>query len=146
MKKFAADGLKRLIIVLAIFLPLLAAGCFNVATSKPVKPSLEENTIEREPESMAVDVVDFGWNYFNDGYHLRVQGVARNNTGEPIQAVTIICLLYDEAGRPVGRGEAFLAPTYLADGAEGTFEIVTMPSRTKGIQYIRLVTRAYIRK
>lgn len=147
MMKSNPDQLKRCLWFLSILLLLAAApACLGMATAKPVKPAIEENVAERAPDSLAIDVVDFDWTYFNDGYHLKLSGTVRNNTGAPIQAVTLGCTLYDEVGRPVGRGESYLSPTYLPDGSEGSFEITIMPSRTKGIQHIRLVTRASVWK
>lgn len=147
MKKLAAGQFKRFLVLFSLLLLLAAApACLNMATTKPVKPAIEENTAERAPESLAIDVVDFEWAYFNDGYHLKLDGTVRNNTGAPIQAVTLGCTLYDEMGRPVGYGESYLAPTYLPEGAEGSFDITIMPSRTKGIQHIRLVTQASVWK
>lgn len=147
MKELTSEASKRLFALASLFLLLMAApACLNMATTKPVQPAIEENVAERSPDSLAIDVVDFDWAYFNDGHHLRVVGSVRNNTGAPIQAVTLRCVLYDEMGRPIGHGESYLAPTYLPEGAEGSFEITIMPSRTKSIRHIRLVTTASVWK
>ena len=147
MKMFPSTQLKRCLGLLPLLLLVLAAtACLGMSTAKPVKPAIEENVSEREPDTLAVDVVDFDWNYFNDGYHLRLRGTVRNNSGAPVQAVTLKCQLYDEVGRPLGYSESYLSPTYLPDGGEGSFEITIMPSRTKGIQHVRLVTRAVVWK
>jgi len=147
MKKFPGTPLKRGLGLLSILLLVLAApACLGMSTAKPVKPPIEENVAEREPDTLAVEVVDFSWNYINDGYHLRLSGTVRNNSGAPVQAVTLKCMLYDEVGRPLGYSESYLAPTYLPDGAEGTFEVTVMPSRTRGVEHVRLVTRAVVWK
>ena len=147
MKKSAPSPLKRCLVLLALILLAVAApACLGMSTGKPVKEPIEANVSEREPDSLAIDVVDFDWTYFNDGIHLRLSGKVRNNTGAPIQAVTLKCMMYDEIGRPVGQSESYLSPTYLPDGGEGSFEVTIMPSRTKGIQHIRLVTRAVVWK
>ena len=132
--------------VFILLLVAAAPACLGMSTAKPVKPVIEEDVAERAPDSLAIDVVDFNWNYFNDGFHMKLNGTVRNNTGAPIQAVTLVCTLYDEEGRPVGHGESYLSPTYLPVEGEGDFDITIMPSRTKGIKHIRLVTRAKVWK
>ena len=134
-------GLALLVMSLA-----LTVGCFGRSrlAAKVQDAMLTENVAESDPEGLAVDVVDFEWAYYNNGSHIKAAGVVRNNTGQTQQAVTIIATLFDEKGEAVIQGRSFVTPTFLAPGAEGTFEVMGLPRRTKGIQFIRLHTRATV--
>ncbi|MDR2945688.1 MAG: FxLYD domain-containing protein [Candidatus Adiutrix sp.] len=131
---------------LAVMLVMMAGCLGGLPTTAPVKPVIDSDVALRVPETLALDVVNFTWAYLNGGGHMRFTGTVRNNTGAPVQAVTFSAVAYDEAGRPVGQGDSFLAPTYLPEGAEGSFEITVMPARTSGVQHIRLETRAWVRQ
>lgn len=129
------------VLILAL---LMVAGCFGAGRSGSLMEPVTADVSERTEDGLAIDVTGFTWAYFNDGVHLRVKGQARNNTGAPQQAVTLFAVVYDERGDLVGQSRSFLAPTYLQPEAEATFEFTLMPSRTKGIQHLRLVTSARI--
>ena len=151
MKKNAAvfsPAARRGLSMALLFLLLLAPACLGGRSAAPEQAppatTLTENTTTRADGSLPVDAVDYQWYYFNNGAHIRVLGKARNNGAEPLQAVTFKAVIYDENGRPMAEGSCFLSPTFLAPGAEADFEIVGLPSRTSGIQYINLVTLATV--
>lgn len=123
-------------------LSLAMAGCFYVPSSKPIMPPTDQNVSERAPDTLAIDVQDFDWIYFNDGLYIRLNGKVQNNSGAPIQAVTLIGAIFDEDGRPMGSAQSYIAPSYLVDGGSGTFEFVFSPARPRDIKHLRLVTRA----
>ena len=121
---------------------LATTGCFYLPSSKPIKPPIDKNVSERVPETLAIDVEDFDWAYFSDGIYIRLNGQVKNNSGAPVQAVTLMGVLFDEDGRPMGQSQSYITPSYLVDGATGTFEFIFSPARPKNIKHLRLVTRA----
>lgn len=125
----------------------LTAGCLGTRSKLGQKieaAMLTENVVEVDPESLAFEVVDFEWAYYNEGAHIRITGKLRNDTGRNQQAVSLYVIAYDEHGGLVTQGRSFVTPTFIPPGGEGDFQINGLPSRTKGIQFLRLVVSARV--
>lgn len=147
MRRFSINALTKtakalgplaLVLVLA-----LGAGCIKHAPRYDTPPELTEDTFEMAPNSLPVEVTSANWQYLNGGAHLRVRGKARNVGQDPLQAVTLHVVIFDEKGSSLGGGTSFLNPTYLPPDKESEFEITVMLARDRNnIKYLRLVTNA----
>jgi len=130
---------------LAVLLSLLAGAC--AAPEYGLKPAIKADLAELAPVSLRVEVLDFNWNYAARGQTLAVSGRVRNNTGADQHPVFLYAMLFDEAGRAVGMGEARVRPDFLPRGGEGDFHLTVKTSRPssgrKGpIKHLRLLTNA----
>ena len=122
---------------------LLAAGCpFGVSVPGEKMEPTEANVAELAPGSLQVEVTSFNWEVYSSGTHIRVYGEAVNNSGRPLQGVTLAAVLYDKTGRPIAFGDSYVAPSYLPAGGTGTFEFVALTKRSKNIGPARLVTNS----
>jgi hypothetical protein len=123
-----------------LFLLLTISACLTGNTPKEVSQSSE--AAERNQDSLAIDVENYTWTFFNYGQHIRITGRVVNNSDEPYQAVTMSLVLYDDkTNKIVAKGRAFIYPTYLKPGGTGEFEFVDMPSAAT-LTKSRLVTEA----
>jgi len=80
----------------------------------------------RSPGSLAIDVMEYTWTFFNHSRHLRLVGRVRNNSEQVHQSVTLGLTLMDEKGKMVAQGQTHVYPAYLQPGTEGSFELVAM--------------------
>jgi hypothetical protein len=130
-------------LALSVSLIVLAVGCgavINVPGEK--QPPTTVNVAEMGPGSMRIEVTDYSWSYLNGNTHVNIIGTVVNNTGSPVQGVTLIATLYDHSGKPVAYGETYIRPSYLNTGATGTFDFVALVTKSSGIKATRLITIA----
>jgi hypothetical protein len=97
---------------------------------------------ETAPGSLPLNVLDYRWQYINGNTHVKISGTVINSSMSPIQGAVLQATLYDQTGTPVAYGETYVAPTYLASGARGTFDFAAIVKKSKGITATRLVTFA----
>ncbi|MDR2725812.1 MAG: DUF3426 domain-containing protein [Candidatus Adiutrix sp.] len=126
----------------ALFLALAA----TLACAHNSQPNVLTHTSHwavRTPDSLAIDVVEYTWAFFNKANHIRITGQVRNNSDQAHQSVTLGLTLTDEKGEVVARGQTFIVPAYLRPGAIGSFELVCMVARTgRNLPEGRLLTTA----
>jgi hypothetical protein len=127
---------------LALSLALLAGCPFGVTVPGENLEPTDTTVSEIAPGSLRVEVTTYGWEFWGQQTHIRVFGEVVNNTGQPLQSVTISGILHDKRGRPVAFGDSRVAPSYLPPGGTGTFEFTGLAKRTTGISPTRLVTTA----
>ena len=128
---------------LAVLLMLAAAGCpFGVTVPGERQAPITEDVFETGPGSILVECTGYDWEYVSSGTHVIIRGTVVNNTGKPVQGVTLQALLHDQDGRPMAFGETYVAPTYLPAGGTGSFEFVALAKRSRGVTATRLVTVA----
>jgi hypothetical protein len=97
------------------------------------------------PESLKVLVLDYAWQYLPGGNHIEIHGTVVNGEEKPLQGVMLSLRLHDQAGRPLAYAETYVAPTYLAPGAKGTFSVMALIERKKGVTHTRLISNAQTR-
>ena len=126
----------------ALILALAAAlACFP--NPKPTTLTHTSHWAVRTPESLAIDVVEYTWAFFNKERHIRITGLARNNSNQVHQSVTLELALTDEKGEVVAKGQTLIFPAYLRPGGEGTFELMSMVTSTgRNLPAGRLFTTA----
>ena len=126
----------------ALILALAAAlACFP--NPKPGVLTHTNHWAVRTPESLPIDVVEYTWTFFNQERHIRITGLARNNSNQVHQSVTLNLTLMDEKGEVVAKGQTLIFPAYLRPGGEGTFEMVRMITSTgRNLPAGRLLTTA----
>lgn len=128
-----------------ILLALTAAACIKHSPRNGAALELTANESEANPSGLAIEVLDFNWNYYNHKGMIKITGTVRNNTGQAHHAITLHAMATDETGRGVMSGRSFLDPTYLPDGGEAKFEFIGLtPKNLTDIKYIRLVTTATV--
>jgi hypothetical protein len=127
-------------VILALALALTSA-CLS--GRRPDMQSHTSHWAVRAPGSLAIDVVEYTWSFINFGRHIRITGLARNNSNQAYQSVTLGLVLMDERGEAVLQGQALVFPAYLQPGAEGRFELVGMTaSKGRNLPGGRLVVTA----
>jgi hypothetical protein len=131
---------RALALLLLAAAALLVAGCVTVPGERQAPTSVD--VAETGPGSLKVDVTDYSWSYLTGNTHIRVSGNVVNNSGVPIQGVSLYATLHDQNGAPIAFGESYVAPTYLNPGATGTFEFTALAKRERGLKATRLVTIA----
>ncbi|MDR2455358.1 MAG: hypothetical protein LBE49_02020 [Deltaproteobacteria bacterium] len=120
---------------------LFASGCpYAVSVPGDKLAPTEETVAEIVPGSLKVEVTTYGIELRNSKSHIRIFGEVVNNTGAPIQGVTLNGTLHDSRGQPVAFGSSFVAPSYLPAGGKGTFEFVGLLKRSSHLEATRLVT------
>jgi hypothetical protein len=97
------------------------------------------------PGSLKVAVLDYTWNYLPGNNHVQIQGTVVNGEDGPLQGVILGLVLHDQNGTPVAYGETYVNPTYLVPSAKGTFSVMALINRQKGVTHTRLVTNAQVR-
>lgn len=125
-------------------LMILPSACIIKHPPKYDLPAaLEADVAEIVPDSLAIEVVEFEWHYYNDKAMIKISGMVRNNTGQAQQAITLKSTAFDEKGEFIVSGDSFLDPTYLPDGAEAKFEFrgLVKPGM-QDIKHVKLITRA----
>lgn len=138
-----ARRLWSLLCALLLLAPVLACIKHPPRNLPSAEEQLSANVAECDPDGLAFEVVDFTWSYYKDKAMIKIMGTARNDSGQPQQAVSLIAQAFDEKGRPVLTGRSFLDPTYLAPGAAGKFEYLALiTDNLTDIKHIRLVTTA----
>jgi hypothetical protein len=129
--------------ILVIVIPLLAAGCQGIMSVPGGRqPPTTMDIAELGSGSLKVEVIGYSWSYLNGGSHVSISGTVANNTGGPIQGVTLLATLYDQNGSPLAYGETYVNPTFLKEGGTGAFEFVALIKRSSGVKATRLITVA----
>ena len=131
-----------------ILLPAIAAiaALFSAACSLGLSvPGEKQEPTETDvaiigPGSLQVEVTSYSWEFWNTNTHIKVFGEVVNNTGKPLQGVTLTGTLHDSRGKPIARGDCYVTPTYLPDGGPGSFEFVGLTKRSSKIGATTLVT------
>lgn len=137
---------RRLMAVIAtvaamILSAVLMTGCpFGVNVPGEKQAPIEADVSEIVPGSLLVDVTSYHWELWSSKSHIRVYGEVVNNTGKPVQGLTLSGTLYDSKGNPVTHGESYIVPSYLPAGGVGTFEFVGLFKRSSNMGATRLVT------
>ena len=127
----------------AVLILALAAALACFPKPKPTVLTHTSHWAVRAPESLAIDVVEYTWTFFNKERHIRITGSARNNSGQAYQSVALGLTLTDEKGEVVARGQTLIFPAYLRPGGEGTFEMVNLVTSTgRNLPAGRLLTTA----
>ncbi|MDR1297145.1 MAG: FxLYD domain-containing protein [Deltaproteobacteria bacterium] len=131
----------RLAVLAALALTL--AGCPQMISVPGARQAPTNVDIpETGPGSLPVDVMEYSWEYLNGNTHVKISGTVANSSPGPIQGVNLYATLYDQGGTAIAYGETYVAPTYLAPGARGTFEFVALIKKPSGVTATRLVTVA----
>lgn len=128
----------------ALLIPLviifMALGCSSLLSVPGDKyPPTDMDISELAPGSLYLPVIDYQFAYLGSNTHVRVTGTVYNGTGAPVQGARLMGTVYDQDGNPIAFGDSFIAPSYLAPEAKGTFEFVGLVKREKGVTHTRLV-------
>ena len=125
---------------------LLLALAASLACSPYPRPATQTHTSHwavRSPDSLAIDVVEYTWTFYNNGRHIRITGQVRNNSDQVHQSVTLELTLADERGEAVAKGQTLVFPAYLRPGGIGEFELRSMvTSAGRNLPAGRLLTTA----
>jgi hypothetical protein len=127
-----------LILVLATACPAL------LSVPGENQEATDHDVFESGPGSLPVDVTSYNWSYLHGNTHVRIAGTVVNNSGMPMQQITLYCTLYDQNGTPIAYGESFVVPTYLPVGGSGSFEVTALIRKEHGVKATRLVTVARV--
>ncbi|MDR2405456.1 MAG: DUF3426 domain-containing protein [Deltaproteobacteria bacterium] len=129
--------------LLALSVTLAACGAFTPPGGQV--PPTDTDISEMSPHSLKVPVMDYGWTYLPGNNHISIQGTVVNGEERPLQGVILSLTLYDQNGSPIAYGETYVSPSYLTPGAKGTFSVMSLVSRQKGVTHTRLITNAQTR-
>jgi hypothetical protein len=142
---YFSSWFKRLRLALCFLILLLATACPALLSVPGEKQeSIDHDVFETGPGSLPVDVTSYNWSFLSGNTHIRIAGSVVNNSGAPIQQVTLLCTLYDQNGNPLAYGETFVVPTYLPVGGTGTFEVIALTRKERGVKATRLITVARV--
>jgi hypothetical protein len=121
---------------------LLGAACSNLSVPGSKAPPTDADVTELAPGSLRIPVLEYSWHYLPGNDHIQLQGTVVNGEERPVQSVIIAVVLHDQDGAPIAYGETYVAPSYLVPGAKGTFSILALIKRKKGVTYTRLISNA----
>jgi hypothetical protein len=119
----------------------LAFGCGASIPGEKQSPTTVDIS-EMGPGSMKLEVINYRWSYLPGQKHVSISGTVVNNTGAPVNGAMISATLYDQNGTPVAYGDSYVRPTYLKEGASGSFDFMTSIIKPRGITATRLITVA----
>lgn len=143
LKKELNPRILILLVTLASLI-MVTSSCRNFRTPGNLAPPTDMDITEMSPQSLKIPVIDYSWTYLAGNNHIQIQGTVLNGEERPVQGVIIAIHLYDQDGRPIAYGDTYVSPSYLVPGAKGTFSLMAMVSRQKGVTHTRLISNAQV--
>ena len=110
---------KALLLVVAL---VVLPACWPETRSGDIVYEHDSAVLDDQGRGLKLEVVSFNWRYLEPTDQLKITGTAVNKTGQALQGVRILAEVFDQFDKPLGKGETYLVPTYLAAGAEANFD------------------------